>query len=564
MNPDLSTGRRRAILALLAVTVLIVVMDLTILNVAMNQIQAGLGASNADLQWALDSYLITFAAFLFTGGVTADRFGRKKVLIGGLLIFGTTSGLAAFSTSIGALILWRAVMGVGAAVVPTVTLALIIVIFPPMERAKAIAAWAAAAGVAFAVGPVLGGLLLDKFWWGSVFLVNVPLIVVAVALMIWLVPEFKNPNPAKFDPLGVVLSIVAVASLVYGIVIGGDKNDWTRADVLGPIAAGLVLAAVLVVVERRMASPALDVSLLRNSRFSAGTVVIALCFFALIGAIFITQFYYQTVLGYSPLKAGLLVLPMGIGSMVVSARCPKLVAKFGPRMVVTAGSLAMAISFALTSSFDAGTALVVLIVAQLLFGLGWGCIMAPATASLMSVVPPMKAAAGQAVSQTGRQVAGALGIAVIGSILGVEYRDSIGSAVNVLPAHLRGDAAGSIGGTLEAVKSAGLTTQAPALIHKAMDAYLSGMRVTMLVIAGVAVLAALVSLRWLPNQPPAPPMPPPAPPVPAAAKPEGAASAASAASEPAAAQSAPAQSATAQSSAGAAPVTGANPSGAPA
>jgi EmrB/QacA subfamily drug resistance transporter len=519
MNPELSSGRRRAILALLATTVLIVVMDLTILNVAMNQIQRGLGASNADLQWALDSYLITFAAFLFTGGVTADRFGRKKVLIGGLVIFGVTSGLAAFSTSIGALILWRAVMGVGAAVVPTVTLALIIVVFPPMERPKAIALWAGAAGVAFAVGPVLGGVLLDKFWWGSVFLVNVPLIVVAVALMIWLVPEFRNPNPAKFDPLGVVLSIVAVAALVYGIVIGGDKNDWTRVDVLGPIAAGLVLTAVLVMVERRMATPALDVSLLKNARFSAGTVVIALCFFALIGAIFITQFYYQAVLGYSPLKAGLLVLPMGIGSVVMSTRCPKLVAKFGPRLVLTAGSLVMAVSFSVTAFFDANTSAAVLIAAQLLFGLGWGCIMAPATPVLMSVVPPMKAAAGQAVSQTGRQVAGALGVAVIGSILGVRYRDSIGGAVNVLPEHLRDEAAGSIGGTMQAIKSAGLTTQAPALINKAVDSYLSGMRVTMLVVAGVAVLSALVSLRWIPNQPPAPPMPPAAPPVPAAAEP---------------------------------------------
>lgn len=200
MNPEVSSGRRRAILALLAVTVLIVVMDLTIINVALNPIQQSLDATNAELQWALDSYLITFAAFLFTGGVCADRFGRKKTLIVGLMVFGISSVLGAYAGTVTELILWRAVMGVGAAVVPTVTLAIILNVFPPMERQKAIAAWAAAAGVAFAVGPVLGGLLLEQFWWGSIFLINAPLIVAGIALMLWLVPESKNPSPPSSTP----------------------------------------------------------------------------------------------------------------------------------------------------------------------------------------------------------------------------------------------------------------------------------------------------------------------------------------------------------------------------
>jgi MFS family permease len=377
-----------------------------------------------------------------------------------------------------------------------------------MERPKAIAAWASAAGVAFAVGPVLGGLLLEQFWWGSIFLINAPLVVAGVILMGVLVPESKNPAPAKFDPLGVLLSIAAVGLLVYGIVTGGEDNDWLAADTLGGLIGGLVLLVLLVVIESRMAAPSLDVSLLRSARFSAGSGAIALCFFALIGAIFVTQFYYQAVLGFSPMKAGLLLLPMGIGSMIMSARCPKLVMRFGPRAVVAAGACVMAVSFILSSRLTADTPTWLLIVAQLIFGLGWGCIMAPATASLMSVVPPVKAGAGQAVSQTMRQVAGALGVAVIGSILGVVYRSGMEDSVGVLPEALRDEAAGSIGGTLRAVKAAKLGDQAPALIGKAVDTYLSGMEITMLVAAGVALLAAAVSLRWLPKTAPKPPVPP--------------------------------------------------------
>ncbi|MFV2117023.1 MFS transporter [Streptomyces sp. Act-28] len=353
MNPEVSSGRRRAILALLAITVLIVVMDLTIINVALTPIQQSLNATNAELQWSLDTYLITFAAFLFTGGVCADRFGRKRTLMAGLVLFGASPVLGAYADTITELIVWRGVMDVGAAVVPTVTLAIIMSVFPSMERPKAIAAWASAAGVAFAVGPVLGGLLLEQFWWGSIFLINAPLVIVGLILMGWLVPESKNPAPAKFDPLGVLLSIVAVGLLVYGIVTGGESNDWLAADTLGALVGGVVLLVLLVVIESRMAAPSLDVSLLRSTRFSAGSAAIALCFFALIGAIFITQFYYQAVLGFSPMKAGLLMLPMGVGSMIMSARSPKLMMRFGPRAVVAAGACVMAVSFVLTSQLTA-------------------------------------------------------------------------------------------------------------------------------------------------------------------------------------------------------------------
>lgn len=513
-TPQLTATRRRAISMLMAVIVLIVVMDITIINVALNPIQASLDASNAQLQWSLDTYLITFAAFIFTGGVCADRFGRKKVLIAGLLIFGITSVLAAYAGNIESLILWRAVMGIGAAVIPTVTLAIIMATFPPPERPKAIATWAAAAGVAFAVGPILGGVLLEAFWWGSIFLINAPLVVISVALIALWVPESRGPVKARFDPLGVLLSIVAVGLLVYGIVVGGEDNEWLTLPVLGPIVGGLLLIAVLVLVESRMATPSLDVKLLRNSRFSAGTATIALCFFALIGAIFVIQFYYQAVRGYSPMQAGLLMLPMGVGTVLTSARSPRLAARFSPRGVVAAGAAVMALSFLLTAMMDRQTGIWLLIVAQLLFGMGWGCIMAPATGALMSVVPLPKAGAGQAVTQTARQVAGALGVAVIGSVLSSAYRTAIGDAVQVLPADLRDEAAASIGGTLLAVTAAGLTDN-QSLINAGMDAYVSGMRAAMVVAIVVVLAAAVISMRWLPKQ-----MPPPVAPAMSAGQPQ--------------------------------------------
>jgi EmrB/QacA subfamily drug resistance transporter len=504
---SLTPQRRNAIRALLAVAVLVVVMDITILNVALEAIQRGLNATNAELQWSLNSYAITFAAFIFTAGVCGDRFGRKRTLIAGLVIFGIGSVFAAFSPSMGWLIGWRAVMGVGAAVVPTVTLAIIMNVFPPAERMKAIATWAAAAGVAFAAGPLVGGVLLEWFSWGSVFLINAPLVVVGVALIARLVPESRAPASAGFDPAGVMLSIAAVGLLVFGIVEGGRGSDWLAASALGPIAAGIVLTIVLIYVESLAAAPSLDVSLFRNVRFSAATGVIALAFFALMGAIYVTTFYFQGVRGLSALEAGLLMLPMGVGSAWMSTRCPKLVPAFGIRVVVGAGALAMAVAFAGYAFVDRGTSIVAIVVLQLVFGLGWGCIMAPATGALMSVVPPAKAGAGQAVAQTLRQIGAALGVAVIGSVLSIAYRSSLGSSADLIPQGLRDEAATSIGGTMQAIGSAGSGLGAEeqrSLASAAVDAYTSAMHSTILIAAAFALLAAVVAVRWLPARPTAP------------------------------------------------------------
>ncbi|RKT04576.1 EmrB/QacA subfamily drug resistance transporter [Streptomyces sp. 3211.6] len=505
MNPEVSPGRRRLILVVLAVTGLVVVMDLTILNVALATIQEDLATTTAGLQWALDAYLITFAAFIFTGGVTADRFGRKKILIAGMLVFGVASVLAAYSGSITELIIWRAVMGIGAATVPTVTLAILINVYPPAERPKAIAGWAGTAGIATVVGPLVGGLLLQVSWWGSVFLINAPLILLGIALIAWLVPESKNTLNKTFDPAGVVLSVAGVGVLVYGLVNGGEKGEWLALGTVGPIAAGIVLLGLLVWVEGRLTVPALDMSLLKDSRFSAGTFSIALAFFGLIGSLFVTAVYFQSVHGYRPLEVGALMLPIGVGGFFMSQRCPALIARFGAGRVVACGATAMAVAFVCFAFVDHSTSFWVLAVIQLILGLGWGVIMTPATASLMSAVPPVKAGAGQAVSQTVRQVSGALGVAVIGSLLGASYRSGLGSAADVLPTELREEAAGSVGATLRALGTAGdkvSAADAEALKQHAFDAYQSGMQVTMLISAVIALAATVVALRWLPGRPP--------------------------------------------------------------
>ncbi|MFI5528210.1 MFS transporter [Kitasatospora sp. NPDC051853] len=511
MHTEIGRGRREAVLVLLALTGLVVVMDLTIQNVALETIQRDLHASSAGLQWSLDAYLITFAAFIFTGGVSADRFGRKRTLLAGLILFGISSTLAATSGSIGELILWRSLMGVGAALVPPVSLAILINVFPPAERPRAIGWWAGAAGIALAVGPLVGGLLLEALWWGSVFLVNAPVILLAIALIVWLVPESRNPNDNSFDPLGVLISILAVAALVYGIVQGGEGGDWLAPDTAGPLLAGIALTVLLVKVEGRMAHPALDLSFLRGARYSAGTFSLGLGFFAVLGAFFITALYFQGVHGYSPFEAGLLMLPMGLGSWLMSFRSAKLAARFGAGPVVGGGALALAVAFLGFALMDGRTNVVLIAVAQLLFGLGWGSMVAPATAALMSDVPPVKAGAGQAVSQTVRQVAGALGVAVVGSVLAVGYRSSIGSAVDVLPEGAREQAATSLGGTLRAAAQAGLEPgQAAALADRATRAYLDGMQLTMLTLTAVSLLAAFIAFRWLPGAPKAAPAPAPA------------------------------------------------------
>ncbi|MFM9647875.1 MFS transporter, partial [Streptomyces galilaeus] len=312
--PEAVHRRRWAILGVLMLSLLIVVLDNSILNVAVKTISTpapvGLGASQSELEWAINSYTLVFAGLLFSAGLLGDRLGRKKVLLGGLAVFGIGSALAAESGSPAQLIAFRALMAVGAAFVMPATLAVLMNVFEREEQPKAIGIWAGGVGLAIAIGPITGGLLLDHFWWGSVFLVNVPIVITAIVLMVWLVPDSRDPAPGRIDPIGVVLSVVGLVLLVYGIIKGGELADFTDPTVLATILGGLVVLAAFVVFEKRSDHPSIDVGYFRDKVFSAAISVIALVFFALMGVTFFAVFYTQSVRGYSPLQTGLLMLPL--------------------------------------------------------------------------------------------------------------------------------------------------------------------------------------------------------------------------------------------------------------
>src|SRR5205823_4523525 len=304
--------RRWIILGVLITSLMAIVLDNTVLNVALKTIaqpHGGLGASQSQLEWAINSYTLVFAGLLFTFGVIGDRIGRRRMLMVGLAAFGLFSLVTAYAHSPGQLVWARAAMGLGAAAVMPQTLSIISNVFEPAERPRAIGIWAMAVGIGVAIGPVVGGLLLAHFWWGSVFLLNVPFTAAGAAAVWLVVPESKNPDPGRIDYVGVLASVVGLVLLVYGIIQGGEKGSWVHADVLGPIAAGVAVLAFFAWYEARLRHPSLDVRLFRNPRLSSAVGALSLVFFGMMGALFFLSFYLQSVRGYSALQAGLLSLP---------------------------------------------------------------------------------------------------------------------------------------------------------------------------------------------------------------------------------------------------------------
>ncbi|MFF4355379.1 MFS transporter [Streptomyces sp. NPDC001604] len=503
--PEAVHRRRWAILGVLMLSLLIVVLDNSILNVAIKTISTpaptGLGATQSELEWAINAYTLVFAGLLFTAGLIGDRVGRKKVLLGGLVVFGVGSALAAESGSPGQLIAYRALMALGAAFVMPATLAVLMNVFEREEQPKAIGIWAGGVGLAIAIGPITGGVLLDHFWWGSVFLINVPIVLLALALMIWLVPDSRDPRPGRLDPIGVVLSVVGLVLLVYGIIKGGELADFRDAQVLSTIAAGLVVLTAFVVFEKRSDHPSLDVTYFKNKVFSAAMAAIALVFFALMGVTFFAVFYTQSVRGYSPLQSGLLMLPLAAAQMIFAPRARLIVDRFGNKVTTGVGLLLLAGMLAAFAGFEADTPIWVLEVVFFLMGAGMAHVMTPTSVVIMQSLPREKAGSASALSNTFRQVGGALGIAVLGSVLSTAYRNGIEGKLGHLPAGLRETAGESIEATLGV--AAKLGPQGRALVTPANDAFLHAMHVTALCGTVVAILGALVAFVFLPGKPPA-------------------------------------------------------------
>ncbi|MGC4813468.1 MFS transporter [Micromonospora sp. DT228] len=492
--------RRWAILGVLVISLLVVVLDNTILNVALRTLADpvhGLGASQGELEWSINSYTLVFAGLLFTFGVLGDRAGRKRFLMIGLVLFGLASLLSAYAQSPGQLIAARALMGVGGAAIMPVTLSIISNVFDPRERGRAIGVWAGAVGLAVAIGPILGGALLEHFWWGSVFLINVPVVVAGVVLVGLLVPESRDPRPGRIDVLGVLLSVVGLVALSYGIIDGGE-HGFDRPLAWGSILVGIAVLGWFVQHERRSDHPSLDVRLFRVPRFAAPVAIVGLVFFAAMGSMFFGSFYLQLVRDYSPLQTGLLFLPFAGAQLIFAPRSAAMVRRYGGKAVATVGLALTVVSLGAFVFIGASTPIWIVLLVFLIQGAGMANIMPPATESIMSALPREKAGVGSAVSNTIRQVAGALGVAVLGSVLSAVYRSDIGDALTGLPPQARDAANESISGAYAAAGQLG--PAAPTLISAANDAFVTAMHWAAGLSAVIAALGIIVVLRWMPGR----------------------------------------------------------------
>jgi MFS transporter, DHA2 family, multidrug resistance protein len=495
--------RRWSILAVLVVSLLVVVLDNTVLNVALRTIadpQHGLGASQSQLEWSINSYTLVFAGLLFTWGVLGDRIGRRKMLVAGLVMFGIASLASAYARDPGQLIAARALMGIGGAAVLPATLSIISNVFDPRERAKAIGMWAGAVGLGVAIGPVVGGALLEHFWWGSVFLINVPIVVFGVIAIFAIVPESRDPKPGKLDLVGVALSIVGLVGLVYGIVEGGDHGFGTF-TAWGSIAAGLAVLAAFVWWERRIDHPSLDVKLFRDPRFSSSVGSVALVFFAAMGTLFFSSFYLQLVRGYSPLESGLLLTPFAVAQLVFAPRSASLVRRYGPKRVAASGLALVAVALAGFMLLGVDTPIWVLGVIFFVQGVGMANVMPPATEAIMASLPREKAGVGSAIGNTVRQVAGALGIAILGSLVSAIYRSNLDPHLSAVPTGARDAASESIAGTYAAASHLP-GAAAGQLIDAGNRAFVSAMHWAAFGSVVVALVGVAVVLAWLPARTP--------------------------------------------------------------
>jgi EmrB/QacA subfamily drug resistance transporter len=491
--------RRWWILAVLCVSLFVIVLDNSILNVALPTLVRDLDASNSQLQWIVDAYTLVFAGLLLTAGSLGDRFGRRGALQFGFALFGIGSALSALASSPNQLIATRAFMGMGGAFIMPATLSIITNVFPAKERGKAIGIWAAAAGLGV-LGPLVGGFLLEHFYWGSVFLVNLPVVVAGLLAGVFLIPTSKDPNPRRLDPIGALLSITGLVALLYGI-IQAPENGWTDPGILAAFAIGGVLLLAFLTWEAHSSHPMLDVGLFRNPRFSAASGAISMTFFAMFGSLFLLTQYFQFVLGYTPLETGIRMLPWAVVMIAVSPNAPRLAHRFGSKAVVTTGLSLIALGLVTMSFLTAESSYADIIWRIAIMALGMSLTMAPATESIMGSLPLAKAGVGSAVNDTTRQVGGAMGVAIVGSVASSIYSSRIGDAIagtpSAPPPGIINEIENSLGFALQFAARLG-GPAGEALANAARTGFVDGMQPALLVAAGAALLGAVFALAWLP------------------------------------------------------------------
>jgi EmrB/QacA subfamily drug resistance transporter len=485
-------------LGVLSLSLVIIGLDNTILNVALPTLQEEFNASASTLQWMVDSYLLVFAGLLLVFGTLGDRLGRKLALQAGITIFGLASLGALIADTAGAVIVIRSLMGVGAALIMPATLSIIANVFPPEERGKAIGIWAALAAVGIGLGPLAGGLLIEWFDWSAVFLVNVPVALAAVLLGMRLVPESRDPKPGAFDVAGAALSTAGFTVLVYAVIEAPEKG-WSSALILGLLAGAAALLAAFVWWERRTAQPMLDLGFFRNARFSVGTLAVSVAFFSLLGGIFALTQYLQFAHGYSAIEAGAIMTPIALGLIMGAGSSSRAVERIGIARVVATGLTGLAIVLATTLLWDTHTSLFTLLAWFFVLALSMGWVMAPATEAVVSAVPAAKSGVASAMNTVARMVSGALGVAVVGSLVNSLYADDIEPALSGLPAPAR-EAAGESIGAANAVAAQLPPDAGASLLAASGDAYVDAMATGLVVAAVLSAAAAVLVLRALPGR----------------------------------------------------------------
>jgi DHA2 family multidrug resistance protein-like MFS transporter len=490
--------RRWLILGILCLCLVLVVASISSLNVAIPSIQRALDASQSQLQWIIDAYALVFAGLLMPMGALGDRFGRKWTLLTGLALYGSAAVLASRSTDAHQVIAARAIMGIAAALIMPSTLSLLTSVFPARERPKAIAVWAAFAGAGGAFGVVSSGLLLRWFWWGSVFFVTVPIVVIALVLIIPFVPNSSDSDRRPLDPLGSGLSMLGLFALIYAL-IEGPVRGWLNGLVVGGFLAAVVLLSLFVMWELRARFPMLDPRLFRIPRFAVATATITNLFFLMFAMFFVLTQYLQFVKNYTPLAAGVAVLPSPVTMLLVAPRGPAIAARISVRRTIALGQLFIAAGASGLFFIRPGTPYVFIGMMLAVISCGSGLVMPSATSSIMTSLPMNKAGVGSAVNDTTREVGGAIGIAAIGSIVASIYRHSLGSSLDVLPAATRQEARDNAGSAIAIVKSSAPPGQVESVLDSVHSAFTKGMNVGMLVAAVSALLGAAITARWYPH-----------------------------------------------------------------
>jgi EmrB/QacA subfamily drug resistance transporter len=426
--PEVSRRRRLLVLAICCMSLVIVGLDNTIVNVALPSIQRELHASVSGLQWTVDAYTLVIASFLMLAGSTADRFGRRRTFQTGLAAFTLGSLLCSLAPSLGWLIVFRMLQAIGGSMLNPVAMSIIVNTFTdPRERARAIGIWGGTVGLSLALGPVVGGVLIASVGWRGIFWVNIPVGVAAIVLTALFVPESRAPHPRRFDPVGQLLVIVTLASLIYAI-IEGPSSGWGSAEIVGFFGLSAVTLAALLIYEPRRNEPLLDLRFFCSAPFSGATVIAISAFAALGGFLFLNTLYLQDVRGYSALHAGLLTLPLAVATAFFAPISGRIIGRSGPRLPLLIAGVTMTAGGVLLTGLTNGTSVGWILFAYVVFGIGFGMVNAPITNTAVSGMPRDQAGVAAAVASTSRQIGQTLGVAVVGSAVTSALVGSFGTA----------------------------------------------------------------------------------------------------------------------------------------